>query len=164
MVQYGKIEWFDGLSRWTPVPLGGRFKNRLGTSYMGQPTVESAIAHHPTTQGGVIKGGVMVLSRAKAIHTTARLSDPRFDRGRRTYIESEYKKPDYLVMLTVDTSVDPGVEGATGGNPIAAAMAVEYGHRGTGYGPGPFQIRGRRYPGKFILHKAIGKTPTSGVR
>lgn len=162
MVSYGKIEWFDGLSRWAPVPLGRQFKNRTGQTYQGQPTVESAIAHHPTTQGGVMRGGMTVFARANAIHTTARLSDPKFARGRRTFIWSEYKKPDYLIHLGVDVDVDSGVEGATGGSEIAAAMSVEFGHTGTGYGPAPYQIRGRRYPGKYILHRAAGLRPRRG--
>jgi hypothetical protein len=159
-----KIHWFDGLDSWQPTPWRGVAPSSAsGETRYGQPTVESAIAHHPGTQGAVLSRGTMILNRARRLNTSARLNDPGFDRGRRTFVFGETKDPDFLVHLGVDVSVDSGVPGMTGGDPTAAAISVEYGHIGSGRGAYQFQAKGRRYEGKFILHRAAGLQPSKGV-
>lgn len=150
---YGRIHWFDGHTTWIPIP-----KRSEGGG--GEDTVESVIAYHPTTQGAIRRGGAAVTARARGALTAARLNNSGFDSKGRVSIDGEHKAPDYRVHLSVN---------GPGGGTIAAALSVEYGHIGAGYGPRPFQMidaggKGHEYKGKFILHKAIGKTPRKGVR
>lgn len=163
-----KIHWFDGRSSYAPVSAAkGSATFRSGRHGLpgrvfGQSTVESAMAHHPGVKPAMLPYASTILGRAKANHTTARLSDAAFDRGPRTRVYLESGELDWGIHLEVDTSVDTGVEGAQGGSGLHAAMAVEFGHTGMGYGPVPFQIRSKRYPGKYILHRAAGIIPKGG--
>lgn len=158
-----KIHWFDGRSSYAPISgrngvgMGGR------KTYNKQSTVEAAMAHEPGVKPALKPYAQLILARAKGLHTSAQLNDAAFGRASRTRVYMDEGELDWGVHLEVDTSVEvPGVEGATGGSGLVAAMSVEFGHTGMGYGPIPFQVRGQRYPGKYILHRAAGISPRRG--
>lgn len=159
-----KIYWFDGRDSYAPVSGKKGIGSFRGGTYNGQSTVEAAAAHEPGVQPAMYPYAKRIELRARANLTSGRLNDPGFDRADRASIHLEKGELDWGIHLQVNTDIPvTGVKGATGGSGLVAAMSIEYGHTGIGMGPIPFQVRGRRYPGKFILHRAAGLAPKRGV-
>lgn len=156
-----KIHWFDGRSSYAPVSARGG-KGFRGGTYNGQTTVEAAMAHEPGVKPAMYPYAKKIELRARANLTGARLNDHAFDRASRASIKLEEGDLDWGIHLQVNTSITTGVPGDTGGSGLVAAMSIEYGHTGVGMGPIPYQVRGRRYPGKYVLHRAAGLTPKRG--
>ncbi|MDS2171612.1 hypothetical protein Q7C18_02770 [Nesterenkonia sp. CL21] len=129
------VYWVDGLVGAVDYPRGG----------MGKGGVEDIVSHHLRVKSEVRKQAMLAGNKARGILAVHQANYP----GTSTSIDvrgpAAGHKLDYSVHLVSN-------------NGDVAATAIEYGHTGIGVdGPlAPFQVKGKRYPGLFILHRAFG--------
>jgi hypothetical protein len=161
-----EIHWIDGFPTSFVAP-GGRPPD-------GE--VERIVSHNPKTKATLHVHAGAVASRAKSLLIARRNSNDTVQRAQIVWETPDEADAllDHRIHLAVDASIPPeGMEDdewlkKSNSAATRAARAIEYGHIGKGGVGGSlakFQQKGRRYPGKWILHDAAGlRGSGKGVR
>lgn len=125
------IRWVDGFVGGVAAPT-----EKLGA------TVEKTVSHLPKVRTSLQSHARAGGNRARALLDVAQARHP----GSSTWIEvKEHAQLDWSVHLYSQRGV-------------VAATSIEYGHVGSGAegAIAPFQVQGKHYEGKFILHRSFG--------
>lgn len=136
------IHWIDGFVGGVSAP--GR-KNGA--------KVEEIISHMPQVKDQLASTATRAGAKARSLLAVAQANVP----GSSTWIATEQHDLDWSVRLYA--SKPPSKNQRSGDNAgVIAATSIEFGHTGMGAAGAiaPFQVRGKRYPGQFILHRAFG--------
>lgn len=162
-----EIHWIDGLPTSFVAPA-----NRPPDG-----EVERIVSHNIKTKAKLHVTSAAIANRAKSLLFQRRNTA---DSVQRSFIVWETPEEagallDHRIHLAVDPSIIPnGLEDdaewlkKSNKSAVLAARSIEYGHIGRGGVGGElakFQRRGKRYPGKWILHDAAGlRGSGKGVR
>lgn len=124
------IHWVDGFYGAIPPPTVKR-----------GATVEDTISHLPKVKAVLRTAAAAGAARAGGLLALEQAKHP----GTSSWIQLQAGKLDYGVHLFSR-------------NGWLGALSIEYGHTGSGAGGrvAPFQVLGKRYEGKFVLHRAFG--------
>lgn len=140
------ITWIDGLQ-------GG---NEPEYALMPEGP-EWIFAHQSTVNSALRKEASKVASKARVFLSIAQARHP----GTSTWIDVTGPEDGHWLDYKVHLFSKNGSR---------AAHAIEYGHTGVGPPPeepdipNPFQVKGKRYEGQFILHRAAGNNLRKQVR